>query len=154
MYLRDAVSIDRSAEVVWTIVGDPECIPLWNPRLVEIRQMLTQACHVGTRYHCTYAFNRKRATLQGEVIEYDPPRRLALRLHGDALAWNADVVESYTVTPEGHGARVVQEIQINNSGIPWYVRTLVWCIHKFGKPTGKPFLHELKTLVETLEKKR
>ena len=83
-----------------------------------------------------------------EVTLVEPERRVTFR---HRMIWKSTeriAEESYEISPDPNGVKVVQTINLTRAGIPWPFRLLIWFIHRFGWQTGEPDDQPLKRLVE------
>ncbi|MFM8551683.1 MAG: SRPBCC family protein [Nitrospiraceae bacterium] len=148
MNLRDHVDVGRPPETVWRFLEDPNNLPAWNPNVQRVAPVTWGAPAKGFRYRATYVLRGKANEMEAEIEEFQPPVRLAVCLSGGRMPKNAFAREVYDLTPIPGGTRLVQTIELNNTGIPLVFRLLMWFIQRFGKPTGKTFLATFKELVE------
>lgn len=151
MNLRDHVDVGQSPEAVWRVLEDPSNLPAWNPNVQRVGPITWGAPAKGFRYRATYVLRGNANELDAEIEEFLPPVRLAVRLSGGRMPKDAFAREVYDLTPIPGGTRLVQTIELGNSGIPLVFRMLMWFIQRFGTPTGKTFLATFKELVEAAE---
>jgi len=83
-----------------------------------------------------------------EVIDADPPHRVAFLHRTTIKSRPRSVTGAYDVEPRGDGVKVTQSLDLTRSGIPWFIRPLIWFIHHFGRNAEEPYLSRLKTIVE------
>jgi uncharacterized protein YndB with AHSA1/START domain len=69
------VEVDRPPAAVWSFLSDAARIPEWFSELTVTRIEPEEDIGVGTRVHYALAPGDRTSTL--EVVEWDPPRRMA-----------------------------------------------------------------------------
>jgi uncharacterized protein YndB with AHSA1/START domain len=74
--------IEAPAEAVWEVISDPRNLPHWDRHIVRVDGIPAEGLHAGARYTSDMRFMVLRATVDGEVLEWDPPRRSTIRLTG------------------------------------------------------------------------
>lgn len=67
--LEGTVTIDRPLPAVWGFVTDPSHIPLWNPRIVDVRLDAPLPLRVGSTYGYSVDGGRRRIRCRAEVLE-------------------------------------------------------------------------------------
>lgn len=99
------VEIARPPEVVWAWVTTPDSLKQWVSWLDEVRLDTPGVSGVGARE--TWFMNdpnlKRRVALQSEVIAYDAPRMVTVRL-GAREAFSGEA--SFTLTPTATGTRL------------------------------------------------
>jgi uncharacterized protein YndB with AHSA1/START domain len=153
MVIQDKVLINASPEQVWTVISDPELVPLWNKKATDIVIISSGDPRPGYKYRISYVMSKKKTEMRAEIVEYDKPSRLLNRMEEknqeDLLSTRRWMEEVYLLTEKNGGTLLEQKIIVHNSGINIFFRCLIWLITKLGKPTGKKYLVELKELVES-----
>ena len=76
------VEVDAPAEEVWAVIADPRNLPHWDKHIVRVVGVPPEGLSEGARYVSEMRFVALRANVQGEVLEWDPPRRSTIRLSG------------------------------------------------------------------------
>lgn len=114
------VSIDIAAPParVWSIVADPASMESLSGMVAKTVVRGGRPVGVGTK---TVNLNRDRWLLwptTGEVIEFDPPRRYAMRIPFNRSVW------SYTLEPIESGTRVTHRRDMPR-GIPAFSSWLI-----------------------------
>ena len=153
MKISEQIQIKARPEVVWKLIEDPAQICLWNPKLIQVVPVSSGQRRVGYCYRATYEMSGKRSEMSFEIREYEPFRKWSA--HGNTIKseavikiQNSGVIESYELIEKGEGTLVKQEIDMDMSYQPFWLRILVWIILKTGKPVGSGPLDKLKQLVE------
>jgi len=102
--IRRQVSIAAPAEAVWPLVGLPEGLSRWwcPPPTVH----LAFDPRPGGRFEERYDDGSLAYRVEGTIVAYEPPRRLAVRRLTPNSAAPADVVE-ITLREEGSRTRVI-----------------------------------------------
>ena len=88
------IVIDAPPEEVWEVISDPRNLPHWNRHIVRVDGVPADGLHEGTRYTTEMRFMAFRTTVEGDVLEWDPPRRSKIRLTGLLDATVTSTVES------------------------------------------------------------
>ncbi len=98
------VDIEAPLEQVWAFLDDETRLPLWMPQVVETvyPEGKDHDAPVGTRFRQKLKEGGKVREYQGEVIAYEAPRLLGIRL-GDGK-FSVDV--TYQLSPIGTGTRL------------------------------------------------
>ena len=132
---------------------NPENMPAWNPKVTYVSPSIFADFKLGYRYTISYRMhnNAQTATLNAEFICFESPTKLAIRLLEQSSSVPGRMIEEqYEMEERDGGTFLTQTIQVENSGINIFFRALIWAIQKWGKPTGKPYLAELRDLIEAV----
>lgn len=106
------VEVEAPAERVWEIVSDPRNLPDWDRHIVRVTGVPASGLSEGARYSTEIRFMGVRATVRARVLEWEPPRRAAIRLSGVM-----DAVVTSTVEPLGPGrSRLRHEVDYRFKG--------------------------------------
>jgi uncharacterized protein YndB with AHSA1/START domain len=76
------VVVDAPPEAVWEVISDPRRLPHWDRHIVRVEGVPAGGLRKGMRYSTEMRFLAFRSTIDGEVLEWDPPKRSAIRLTG------------------------------------------------------------------------
>jgi uncharacterized protein YndB with AHSA1/START domain len=76
------VVVDAPPEAVWEVISDPRRLPHWDRHIVRVEGVPAGGLLEGMRYTTEMRFFAFRSTIDGEVLEWDPPRRSTIRLTG------------------------------------------------------------------------
>jgi uncharacterized protein YndB with AHSA1/START domain len=76
------VVVDAPPEAVWEVISDPRRLPHWDRHIVRVEGVPAGGLRRGTRYTTEMRFFALHTTIEGEVLEWDPPERSAIRLTG------------------------------------------------------------------------
>jgi len=74
--------VDAPPEAVWDVISDPRRLPHWDRHIVRVDGIPADGLREGTRYTTEMRFMVLRSTIDGEVLEWDPPHRSKIRLTG------------------------------------------------------------------------
>lgn len=107
-----SIEIDRPVEDVFAYVNDIANDPVWQPTLLETRQVTEGPMVVGTRVRETRRFLGVRFESEYEVTEWDPPTRSAVRSTDGPIPASG----SYTTQPVGRGTRFTMVCEIDAHG--------------------------------------
>jgi uncharacterized protein YndB with AHSA1/START domain len=97
-----SVHIDRDPAEVFEFVADAENNPRWHPYVKETRWLDAGPIRVGRRGRQTSRLLGFSYTVEAEVLEWEPPRRVVL----GTVAGDATVRTVCEVTPEAGGCRL------------------------------------------------
>jgi uncharacterized protein YndB with AHSA1/START domain len=76
-----SVEVDASPERVWELTSDPRNLPHWDRHIVGVR-LPAGGLGPGARYEVAMRFLAIRTTVEAEVLEWEPPWRSRIQLHG------------------------------------------------------------------------
>jgi uncharacterized membrane protein len=76
-----SVEVDAPPKAVWDVASDPRNLPHWE-RHIESVSHPDEPLGPGSRYEVTLRFVAIRTTVQAEVLEWEPPWRVRVRLTG------------------------------------------------------------------------
>lgn len=104
------VDIEAPLEQVWAFLDDEARLPLWMPEIVETvyPRGIDRASPIGTRFRQKLKEGGRIKDYDGEVIAYQAPRLLGLRV-GDGTV-SVDV--TYALSPIGTGTRLDYSAEI------------------------------------------
>jgi hypothetical protein len=90
--------IDCPIEQVWKFVIDLSNFPVWNPRLLEMRQTFTGPQEVGTTIQSTHPGQR---VLDEKIVAFVPSDRITLEstsrpIKGSSLTFSLEALEGKT----------------------------------------------------------
>lgn len=148
MSMSESIKISARLDEVWPFVADPVGHVIWNEKVVDIRRDSDTTVQLGERFEMTYRMSGKDRESEVEVVVCDPPNEVHFR---HQYRWKAQfhyAVEKYRLRQHGEQVKVTQEIDMSESGIPWFFRVLIWFLSRFGKPVGQTNMERLKEAVE------
>jgi uncharacterized protein YndB with AHSA1/START domain len=76
------IVVDAPPETVWEVISDPRRLPHWDRHIVRVDGVPPEGISEGTRYTTEMRFMALRTTVDGQVLEWDPPRGSTIRLTG------------------------------------------------------------------------
>jgi carbon monoxide dehydrogenase subunit G len=76
-----SIEIDAPPETVWKVASDPRNLPHWD-RHIEAAHVARETLGPGSRYEVRMRFMAVTARVEVEVLEWEPPWRAVLQLHG------------------------------------------------------------------------
>ena len=82
MKFEASITIDRPPDDVFAFVADPMQEARWAPVVDEVRMTSDGAVGVGSTYDEDIHFLGRRYTVNFEVLEYEPPRTMNVRMSG------------------------------------------------------------------------
>lgn len=131
---------------VWAVLNQPSLMELWNPKC--------RKCHAGTAamvpgvsFDVDFVMSGRESTMRCHVVDHEPPCRLVLRYElGGRLG---GVVTEEIRLSECDGVTMIrQTVDLSRSGIPWWLRMLMWVLITFGRQAGPGSVDGIKALVE------
>lgn len=150
MKLVNSIFIHRSAKPVWAFLEKPENMLLWNPKVKHVSPSSFSAPQQGYRYAITYQMhdNSRATEFLAEFVHYEPFSKLVIRHTGGVSPRNRVIEEIYELSERDSGTFLTQTINIENSGVNIFFRLIIWIIQRWGKPVGKPYLADLRDIIE------
>lgn len=106
--IQEKVTVNAAPETVWALVSDPRNAPRFNRMVQEVTDVREQQGGVGTTWRAV-AQMAGRMEIANEITEWEPPRRLAIKMDGPASG-----TLSFTLTPQGEGGTVVEQQVTSN----------------------------------------
>lgn len=97
-----SIHIERDPADVFAFVSEPENNPRWRSYVVDMRWSDDGPMQVGRRGSQTSRILGRNYTVEAEIVEWDPPRRVVWQ----TVAGDAKVRTECRVDPEGSGARL------------------------------------------------
>ncbi|MCH6585043.1 MAG: SRPBCC family protein [Proteobacteria bacterium] len=93
----EQIIVSASPDKVWDVLADIRNIYLWNPGVVRSRLTTHGEVRVGARRLCNLG---GKNYLDEEVIEFEKPHRLTMRINDTNLPFKAAEIR-FTVEPQG-----------------------------------------------------
>ena len=100
-----AVEVEAPPERVWEVVSNPANLPHWDRHIVRVTGVPEEGLAQGVAYVTEMRFVAVHAKVAAEVLEWEPPRRSAIRLSG-----LIDATVTSTVEPLGDGRSRLEHI--------------------------------------------
>jgi uncharacterized protein YndB with AHSA1/START domain len=139
-----SITIQRPIEDVFAILTDVEKTGRWFPGDVDEHWITPPPHGVGSRRRAVVTMLGRRMENEAEAIEYDPPRRAAMR----GLSPNAPFVVAIDFRPSEGGTRVDVTSQIELRGPGRVAAPIVTWLYARGWSRG---LANLKRMMEAGE---
>jgi uncharacterized protein YndB with AHSA1/START domain len=144
-----AETFARPPDTVFTALVEIETWDQWVPGLVRIERVTPGPFGPGTRWRETRRVFGREATEEFEVIEYEPPRRLGLRVDGTrGSSKRGEYLFEYRLAPSVSGTELVLNGEIRLGGWLEIVGRL------FVLPYRKAIEKDLTALAGYLESER
>lgn len=144
MRIERSVEINRPAEEVFALIGDPDNDPVWCPTVHGSTRVKGKGLTIGAVYEQVHKPGPAKPTeLTVELLEIDAPHHLHLRSTDD-LGW-FDVHYHLADLPDG-GTRLTQIDQTHFQGFAKPLQPIMWLAINAG--ITKQF-RRLKRLLET-----
>jgi len=93
----EQIIVSASPDKVWDVLADIRNIYLWNPGVVRSKLTTYGEVRVGACRHCNLG---GKNYLDEEVIEFEKPHRLTMRINETNLPFKAAEIR-FTVEPQG-----------------------------------------------------
>jgi hypothetical protein len=138
--------IDRPATAVWPHVVRPESFQRWNEKVRALDAV--GEFRVGQPFTTHYDWQGRALQCASIPTEIQEGRVLELRhsaVVGPGVPPHLEIRQRITLEPQGGRTVVTKVVTIENDGVPWFLRALVWFVTRFGAPTAPD---PLKTLCE------
>lgn len=88
---------DRPVEEVFAYVDDDDKVKLWIGGLLETRRTSSGQPGVGSKFHQKLQIGKRVMELDGELLEYEPNRRVKVKIDSHLFEMNA----TYNFTEAG-----------------------------------------------------
>ena len=111
MSVRVSGLVDATPEAAFAVVSDPEQDPLWRETVQAVELTSGDARAVGAIYTAHVEVMGRKVDADVRLVSLDPPRAV-----GYSLITPVRASATYTVEPEGTGARVTFELDMQSSG--------------------------------------
>jgi hypothetical protein len=137
MRIRQRTVIDRPAAQVWRHVIRPESFRRWNEKISALDAV--GEFRVGQPFTTHYLWRGRPLQCASIPVEIQAERVLELRhtaVVGPGVPPNLEIRQRITLQPRGARTAVTRLVSIENDGMPWYLRALVWFVARLGAPTG------------------
>lgn len=133
MRVTRTVVVNRSPEELWPHLHEPDEMLRWMPRLVKvIPHDSSSAMGPGARFLMKIQEPRKVADYEGEILTYEPPERLRLKLWGGSFKEAETMFGEYRLEDLGGRTRLVYDVQKDLEG--WLLNALtpfIWLLGFF-----------------------
>lgn len=111
--VRGEILINRRADEVFDFVADEENEPRYNPQMRVARKMTDGPLGVGTVFQAEMAGEGRVGPMTIEFTEFERPRRLAERVHMDAM----DLTGGLTFEPVDGRTRMIWSWDLETHGV-------------------------------------
>jgi uncharacterized protein YndB with AHSA1/START domain len=139
--IESSVTIARPPDDVWDFIADMRNDPSWCPKVASVEQLEGVGPGPGARYRVLHSPRPRKppVELSVDVVEFDPPRRMALREEDDDAVFNV----LYELEPADAGTRLSQIDEID-----WKISLLLYPIARamVSRDLGRQFTALKRTL--------
>ena len=140
------IEINASPERVFPWIDDPERLRAWLPSLVENEILQETDNKIGSSFRQVYLERGRRMEMRGVVTAYEPNRRLACQIRGDAFDLNVD----YRLDDLGGRTRLTQDSEVRMKGIFKVIGVVMSpLMRKASTKQAEDSFLKLKTLAES-----
>ncbi|MCA9231052.1 MAG: SRPBCC family protein [Planctomycetales bacterium] len=146
--MKETISVSANLDQVWPFVSDPVGQATWNEKIIDVRRKSHEPLQLGEQFGITYRMSGRERDANVEVIVCNPPHEVQFRHQYRWKSQNRYAIEKYSMQQQGNLVQVVQEIDLRDAGIPWFLRPLVWFLNRYGKPVGQTTMESLKEVIE------
>lgn len=145
MPLKESIEIQAGRETVWALIADPASWPGWNEKIQTVQRSHRGDVFPGERFQASFRIGSKVTPSEVEVITAEPCARLVIRQHYSFNNRMRSVDIAFDLESARSGTRITQRVDMRHTVIPWPIRFLISCIHRFGRPNGNSPLEELRS---------
>jgi uncharacterized protein YndB with AHSA1/START domain len=153
MKLSDTVVIHEPPQRVWKAITDPSSWPDWNPKVVRVVRTSTRPLEVGETFTADFKLSGPPMPSQLKVRVLNPLRQLTVKQRPEGRHRSRSVKIDFEIEMEGTATRVTQTTDITEAGLPFWTRTVMWIVTRFGKAAGPSPLDGLKKHLESTSSK-
>ena len=143
----DSIEIDATPQQVWPHVADLAMMQAWHPKLVSAEPLTSGQPRVGQSWRTVWRMGKRDKRFLSRIEVCEPFSKVVF-VHQDDDGRNRFARETFELTPSGAGTRIVQTLDLGQSGIPLPWRLLIGIIAQYGAPTGPSIFAELKRTLE------
>lgn len=108
-----SVDIERTPEVVWEFLMDPETAPVWERAVVSSERLDDGPVGVGSRIRKTVRLAGRRLDVDLEIVEYQQARHASVVIVGGPINGGG----SYSVEPIPGGTRLTYGLRHEMKGL-------------------------------------
>lgn len=130
---------------VWAWIADPDSWPGWNPKIQIVRRNRKGPIVVGEIFHAVFKLRERELPSEVEVLQSESEALLVVRQSYTFKDRLRSVDITFQLQPTRSGTRLIQKVNLKDTGIPWPFRLLIGYIHRFGRPNGTSALEELRS---------
>ena len=141
------VLIDCTPEQLWPWIEEPDKQKQWMKGLLENVDMSDGPTRVGSTFRMTIQEGRRVAEYTGEITNYDPHRRLGVRLWGEALK-GIEIIADYKLQNLGVRTRLDYVATADASRAGFFVKLMMPLFKLFSAMQLRGFMKTLKHLAE------
>jgi uncharacterized protein YndB with AHSA1/START domain len=143
----DTIDIDAPPERVWPHVVDLALMREWHPKLVSAEPVTSGHPRVGSTWKTASRLGKRQRRFLSRIEVCEPFTRVVF-VHQDDARRDRFARETIELAPHNGGTRIVQSLDLTQSGIalPW--RLIIGFIARFGSPAGPSIFAELKRRLE------
>lgn len=149
MRIKEFITIDRSKEIVWEHVHDPNFMRTWNPRVHYISPDEKSLPGLNYRFKVNYEILGKPENFTGQVIEYEKNTRIRIIYKDENKKYPGYITESFELYETRNGTKLCHYFDFKHSGINYFIKLALYIIGFLSRPIGRSYLAKLKTSIET-----
>ncbi len=139
--------IDCPPETLWTWIEEPDKQKQWMKGLLENVDTSDGPTRVGSTFRMTIQEGRRVAEYDGEIINYDPYRRLGVRFWGATLQ-GVEMTADYRLQNLGTRTRLDYTATADTSNASFFMRLMMPLFKLFSAAQLRGFMKTLKHLAE------
>lgn len=100
--LKETVTVAQNIEACFAYIAEFSNVEDWDPGIARSRRIDEGPLGAGSEFALDVVFGRRSVPMTYTITEFDPPRRIVLVGHGEAL----DAVDTIELTPDAGGTRI------------------------------------------------
>lgn len=142
-----AALIECTPGQLWPWLEEPDRQKQWMKGLLDHVRTSEKPLGVGSTFRLTIQEGRRAAVYEGEITNYDPHRRLSVKLWGEALR-GVEVYTDYQLQDLGGRTRLDYVSRTDASGAGFFTKRLLPLFKVFGAASLRRFMKTLQHLAE------
>ena len=143
----DTIEIDAPPERVWPHVADLALMRAWHPKLVAAEPLTSGQPRVGSTWRTVSCMGKRERRFLSRIEVCEPFTRVVF-VHQDDADRNRFARETIELAPHNSGTRIIQSLDLTQSGIALPGRLVIGFVARFGTPAGPSIFAELKRTLE------
>lgn len=150
MKFSSQIEIEKSPEIVWACIADPDLLLEWNPKIEAIEALGPKEPALHRKYRFAFQMSSKKQKCDTELTEFNYPNSLTWSYQGVSKDQKWSVTDRYALESSNERTLLRRELDLSKAPLPKWIRPIVWFIMKFGRPVGTTQLQALKAFAESL----
>jgi uncharacterized protein YndB with AHSA1/START domain len=145
--LKSSKTFNVPASDLWIVIHEPGNMPAWNSKCVSASH--TNGGGLGSKFDASFTMGTTVEHAVGEVVAWEFEREIKFRyVYESESKENTSVEETYLITALGNNvSKLDHVVDLSNSGLPWWVKTLASFLNRFGRSVGPGPLEGIEELL-------